>query len=256
MTGQGYVIGLALLDAEGVPLIGVMGVPSEEEAPPIMAAVAGHGLRWWNAQGDAALDYTPPTPDWAARPLADGAPPWLVSPQKAADECMPFGAGSPPAVVCCGAMIKYHAVAAGRVAGFIQYEEELKTWDHVSHTHRPSNSLTHSLTHSGGVACVVAGRRACPSCPAHARSAVCTSRGESRLPNESLESYPAPRCRRRCQVRASVQAAGPSCSDSGCVRRALWRARCACCVTACDRATCVRRYVLQCFRPPCCHTDG
>jgi len=49
----------------------------------------------------------------------------------AASECMPFGAESPPAVVCCGAMIKYHAVAAGRVAGFIQYEEELKTWDHA-----------------------------------------------------------------------------------------------------------------------------
>lgn len=29
------------------------------------------------------------------------------------------------------AMIKYFATAAGRSAGFIQYEEELKTWDHA-----------------------------------------------------------------------------------------------------------------------------
>ena len=28
-------------------------------------------------------------------------------------------------------MIKYFAAAAGRVSGFIQYEEELKSWDHA-----------------------------------------------------------------------------------------------------------------------------
>ena len=28
-------------------------------------------------------------------------------------------------------MIKYFECAAGRVAGFIQYEETLKTWDHA-----------------------------------------------------------------------------------------------------------------------------
>ena len=28
-------------------------------------------------------------------------------------------------------MIKYYATAAGRSAGFVQYEEELKTWDHA-----------------------------------------------------------------------------------------------------------------------------
>ena len=28
-------------------------------------------------------------------------------------------------------MIKYYSAAAGRCAGFIQYEEALKTWDHA-----------------------------------------------------------------------------------------------------------------------------
>ena len=54
MTGQGYVIGLALVDGKGEALIGVMGVPTEAESPPIMAAVKGHGLRWWQAHRRAA----------------------------------------------------------------------------------------------------------------------------------------------------------------------------------------------------------
>jgi len=33
--------------------------------------------------------------------------------------------------VCCGAMIKYWCVAQGTVAGFIQYETPLKSWDHA-----------------------------------------------------------------------------------------------------------------------------
>ena len=98
---------------------------------PIMAAVRGHGLRWWNAQGAAPVEHSPPTPEWSGRSLAEGAPPWLISPQKAAAECMPFGPAEQPATVCCGAMIKYFQVAAGRYAGFIQYEEELKAWDHA-----------------------------------------------------------------------------------------------------------------------------
>jgi len=131
MTGQGFVIGLALVDADGAALVGVMGVPNEEDSPPIMGAVRGEGLKWFNAVGEKAVEYTPPTPEWADKPLADVTPPWLISPQKAASECMPFGAAAAPAVVCCGAMIKYFQVAAGRHAGFIQYEEELKAWDHA-----------------------------------------------------------------------------------------------------------------------------
>jgi len=128
MTGQGYVIGLALLDSRGDALIGVMGVPNEEAAPPIVSAVKGHGTRWWPAFGDEPKSYDPPTPEWA-----DAAtPPWLLSPQSARDACVPFGeAGAGLQTVCCGAMIKYFEVAAGRAAGFVQFEESLKSWDHA-----------------------------------------------------------------------------------------------------------------------------
>ena len=100
MTGQGYVVGLALLDAEGDALIGVMGVPPEEEAPPIMAAVKGYGLKWWRAVGDAPIEYDPPRPEWAT---ADSeTPPWLISPQKSYPDCAPFGKDHAPEVICCG----------------------------------------------------------------------------------------------------------------------------------------------------------
>ena len=127
MTGQGYVIGLALVDDKGEPLVGVMGVPTETESPPIMAAVKGHGLTWWNAIGDQQVKYEPPKPTWAD----DATPPWLISPQAAFGACAPFGPDAPPAVICCGAMVKYFAAAAGRACGFVQYEEELKSWDHA-----------------------------------------------------------------------------------------------------------------------------
>jgi len=127
MTGQGYVIGLALVDATGAPLIGVMGVPTEDTSPPIMAAVAGHGLTWWGAEGSEQVAYDPPAPEWVDVPN----PPWLISPQSAFGACAPFGADHPPDVICCGAMVKYFATAAGRACGFVQYEQELKSWDHA-----------------------------------------------------------------------------------------------------------------------------
>ena len=123
---------MALLDARGSPLVVVMGVPPEAEAPPVMCAVKGHGLRWFNAVGAAPVDYEPPRPAWAD--AAEGAPPppWLISPQAAKGECVPFGeAGAGLQTICCGSMIKYYQAAAGRVAGFVQYEEKLKTWDHA-----------------------------------------------------------------------------------------------------------------------------
>jgi len=133
MTGQNYVIGLALLDERGEALIGVMGVPPEQEAPPIMAAVRGHGLRWFAAVGSDPVEHSSARPAWAEEGADGGvAPPWLISPQKAASECVPFGtAGAGLQTICCGAMIKYFECAAGRVAGFVQYEEELKSWDHA-----------------------------------------------------------------------------------------------------------------------------
>ena len=127
MTGQGYVIGLALVDSAGAPLVGVMGVPTESDSPPIMCAVKGQGLTWWNALGDEPVDYDPPPPSW----VDEATPPWLISPQKAFGACAPFGPAHPPDVICCGAMVKYFATAAGRAAGFVQYEEELKSWDHA-----------------------------------------------------------------------------------------------------------------------------
>ena len=130
MTGEGYVIGLALVDGTGDTLIGVMGVPSEEETPPIMAAVKGCGLKWYSALGDAPIEYDPPKPSWADTQDAT-APPWLISPQKMFTECQPFGPEHAPKVICCGAMIKYFATVAGRGVGFIQYEESLKSWDHA-----------------------------------------------------------------------------------------------------------------------------
>lgn len=117
-------VGLALL-VDGEPVVGAMGVPVEEESPPLMVAVKGHGLRWFGADGEAPLPYEPPAAEWGL------APPWLLSPSKAEGECAPFGKDVPPETLCCGAMIKYFATAAGRVAGFVQYEQKLKTWDHA-----------------------------------------------------------------------------------------------------------------------------
>ena len=136
MTGKGYVVGLALL-VSGEPVLGAMGVPSWEGDPPLMVAVKEHGLRWWPAAGDGPLDYEPPRPAWAdARyelpaPRGGAYPPWYVSPSSARAVCQPFGPDAPPADLCCGSMVKYFAVAADRAAGFIQYEEKCKTWDHA-----------------------------------------------------------------------------------------------------------------------------
>ena len=202
MTGQGYVIGLALLDARGDALIGVMGVPTEAECPPIMAAVRGHGLRYWNAVGDSSVEYDSSEPGWDLGDADDGlevrcsmtltsdmavphplgyhslfphprspprpyahvqAPPWLISPQKMSTECIPFGeAGAGLRTICCGAMIKYFQCAAGRVAGFVQYEENLKTWDHAYATLLEPRHRTHrhqSLPGSWPRPCLV---RVCP----------------------------------------------------------------------------------------------
>lgn len=100
MTGQGYVVGLALLDGNGDAVVGVMGVPAEDEAPPIMAAVKGCGLKWFNAEGGLPVPYDPPAPEWSTSD--DPKPPWLVSPQKSFPECAPFGEEHAPDVICCG----------------------------------------------------------------------------------------------------------------------------------------------------------
>ncbi|CAE7289472.1 unnamed protein product [Symbiodinium microadriaticum] len=142
LTGQGYVIGLSLL-MDGEALVGVMGYPNATATPPIMLAVKGHGLRWWPAEGPGPLEYEPPKPDWASQdfgqlpPPLPGQlqagrdyPPWLLSPQSSRTACRPFG-DAPATDMCCGSMVKYFAVAAGTHCGYVQYEEQLKTWDHA-----------------------------------------------------------------------------------------------------------------------------
>ncbi|CAL1128372.1 unnamed protein product [Cladocopium goreaui] len=147
VTGQGYVIGLSLL-ADGVPLIGVMGNPNVQSTPPIMIAVKGQGLRWWPAAGSGPLDFKVVKPDWAEQDFTlptdptdptDAAapkegvdfPPWLLSPQSTRDACRPFGPRADGSELCCGSMVKYFAVATGSHCGYVQYEKELKTWDHA-----------------------------------------------------------------------------------------------------------------------------
>lgn len=44
MTGQSYVIGLALL-VDGEPIVGAMGNPNEVGGPPVMVGVRGRGLK-------------------------------------------------------------------------------------------------------------------------------------------------------------------------------------------------------------------
>jgi len=140
VTGQGYVIGLSLL-AGGVPLIGVMGNPNVTSTPPIMIAVKNQGLRWWPAKG-GPVDFEAPKPAWASRdfvlpPTASSPeegvdyPPWLLSPQSTRDACRPFGPLADGSELCCGSMVKYFAVAAGSHCGYVQYEKDLKTWDHA-----------------------------------------------------------------------------------------------------------------------------
>ena len=156
MTGQNFVVGLALLDSKGDALIGVMGVPPEEDAPPIMAAVKGHGLRWWPAVGDGPISYDPPAPEWSEKD--EPTPPWLVSPQKSFPECAPFGADHAPDVICCGGARhrpccpSVHCTACTRCAH--RTSSRTRTHVHVSRTHvsqrpTPANS---SPPEVGGVA--------------------------------------------------------------------------------------------------------
>lgn len=158
VTGQGYVIGLSLL-ADGLPLIGVMGNPNVQSTPPIMIAVKGQGLRWWPAAGPGPLEFEVAKPHWAERDFTlptdpsasvpkEGVdfPPWLLSPQSTRDACRPFGPRADGSELCCGSMVKYFAVATGSHCGYVQYEKDLKTWDHACGVI--------CVAESGGAACV------------------------------------------------------------------------------------------------------
>ncbi|CAK0827049.1 unnamed protein product [Prorocentrum cordatum] len=144
MTGRGYffvprAVGLALL-VDGEPVVGALGVPNSHSlcpgCPPLLVAVRGCGTRWWPASGSGPLEHRPARPTWAPEGApeggAPGAAPWALSPQSAWPSCAPFGAACPPTEVCCGSLVKYFAVAMGHVAGFVQCEENMMTWDHAS----------------------------------------------------------------------------------------------------------------------------
>lgn len=95
-------------------------------------------------QGPGPVPFSLPPAEEAKRAWVEGEalrkdgtvtkasyPPWLVSRPMTKGSPMPFGPACAPSEVCCGAMIKYWCVAQGTVAGFIQYETPLKSWDHA-----------------------------------------------------------------------------------------------------------------------------
>lgn len=141
VTGQGYIIGLALVD-EGRVVAAAMGNPGLQPEPCIMACAAGAGLRYFFADDPSTparrAQYEVRNTGWARADKgtgdegAAGAPPWLLSRPMTQGSPLPFGADSPPADLCCGSLVKYWGVASGEFCGFIQYAEELKTWDHAA----------------------------------------------------------------------------------------------------------------------------
>lgn len=156
MTNQNYIIGLALV-VDGEPIVAAMANPrlEQHDVPSIMVAVKDKGLRYWPASGAGPIParLTPALQEkkvsWLVKmeslakfrgptsmgfpmtELNENGPPWLVSRPMTTGSPMPFGPRCIPDNVCCGAMIKYWSVAQGTVAGFIQYETPLKSWDHA-----------------------------------------------------------------------------------------------------------------------------
>lgn len=155
VTGQYYVIGLALVDStSGEPLLGLMGNP-RSPVHSIMVAAKHHGIRYWpyagfgymqdempRAWADNNFDYSKLASDapgsWGETgslgDLTSGVdyPPYLLSRPVQAGSPMPFGPRAKPDDLCCGALVKYWATASGEVAGFIMYENKLKAWDHAA----------------------------------------------------------------------------------------------------------------------------
>lgn len=153
ITGQQYVVGLALVDSNGVPLVAAMGNPAGAPTQGVLLAVKDRGIRFWDGsqlttneqtfQWQAKnFDYSklamPVKGAWGdqgatvARTPGIDYPPYLLSRPMDSGSPLPFGPMAPPSEICCGALVKYWAVAVGAVAGFIQYQSELKAWDHAS----------------------------------------------------------------------------------------------------------------------------
>ena len=152
ITGKQYIVGLALT-VEGKVVVAVMGNPSVN--PEVMVAVKGHGLRYWSTQGNSCVemprsipnnwhlkcyDFSKLVPDVGGADFGWGSgsavsrsdyPPYLLSRPMSGGSPLPFGPLCPPQEICCGAQVKYFAVARGDVAGFIQFQRSLKSWDHA-----------------------------------------------------------------------------------------------------------------------------
>lgn len=162
MTGKQYIVGLALC-IDGKAVVTVMGNPGV--TPQVMVAVKGHGIRYWKVDGGEdsdnqcislprdipnswhlkRYDFSRLTPEgistssdfgWGSESetMVAGVdyPPYLLSRPMSVGSPLPFGPLCAPSEVCCGAQVKYFAVASGQVAGFIQFQEtSLKSWDHA-----------------------------------------------------------------------------------------------------------------------------
>jgi len=154
VTGKQYIVGLALT-VNGKAVVAVMGNPGVK--PEVMVAVKGQGLRYWSADGTdrcvefprkipnnwhlKRYDFTKLVPDiggadfgWGSSESATAGvdyPPFLLSRPMSVGSPLPFGPLCAPSEICCGAQVKYFAVARGDVAGFIQFQTNLKSWDHA-----------------------------------------------------------------------------------------------------------------------------
>lgn len=152
ITGKQYIVGLALT-VEGKAVVAVMGNPGVY--PEVMVAVKGHGLRYWSAKGESCIDLPRSIPNnwnlkrydfsklipgsgvgnfgWGSGSDISGVdyPPFLLSRPMTGGSPLPFGPLCAPTEICCGAQVKYFAVARGDVAGFIQFQSSLKSWDHA-----------------------------------------------------------------------------------------------------------------------------
>jgi len=157
ITGKQYIVGLALT-INGKAVVSVMGNPAV--TPEVMVAAQGQGLRYWPAAPKGAAgcidlprhipnnwhkqryDFTKLVPEgsssfgWGSGSSGPGVagvdyPPYLLSRPMSVGSPLPFGPMCAPSEICCGAQVKYFAVARGDVAGFIQFQTNLKSWDHA-----------------------------------------------------------------------------------------------------------------------------
>jgi 3'(2'), 5'-bisphosphate nucleotidase len=164
LTGKQYAIGLALC-LYGKVVVGAIGNPSALPASSrVMIAVKGKGLRYyhgkeivsnpprnipgsWHTQEydlDSLDTISSSSPPNHPKQASVDYPPYLVSmgpklvstssnssslPRKP----QPFGPRCPPAELCCGSLVKYHAVASGKAAGFLQLSPSglVNSWDHA-----------------------------------------------------------------------------------------------------------------------------